>query len=194
QGAEILEALQSAFQEIPGARCEDPVVALRMTKGPSKGCINFHVDGDYATGTVQIALSEPSEYQGGELMFFVNDHLHVLDRPAGSICQHPPCVLHAVAALHAGTRKSLFVVDRSNGLGENGVIHVTEVGVHNFLEHQSREAPQVQRCALCMILPSDHVLLPCGHLCMCRVCVATTDVPTCPLCRQEVLQKTRVYL
>ena len=66
-------------------------------------------------------------------MFFVNDKLHVLEnRPAGSLVQHPRCVLHGVTAMMRGTRKSLFMVDETNSAG-NGVIHVTVEHVDAFM-------------------------------------------------------------
>jgi len=128
--------LETLFQDIPGTSWSTPwKVALRMTRGPTGACIDFHCDGGYATGTAQLALNSTSEYEGGRLVFFVSDKLHVLEnRPAGSVVQHPPRVLHGVTAMIKGTRKSLFVVDRSNGLGENGVVKVTDAHVDGFLE------------------------------------------------------------
>mmetsp|Transcript_32826 Transcript_32826/g.71604 ORF Transcript_32826/g.71604 Transcript_32826/m.71604 type:complete len:288 (-) Transcript_32826:276-1139(-) len=132
-GEALLSELHGLFDEIPGTSGRAKKIALRMTRSPSRGCIPFHCDGAYATGTVQVALNDASEYEGGQLCFFVNGALTVLDRPAGSVCQHPPRVLHAVTALTGGTRKSLFVVDERNGLGEGGVVIVTEAQVANFL-------------------------------------------------------------
>jgi hypothetical protein len=121
-------------------------IALRMTRGPTNACVNFYCDGDYATATVQVALNDSSEYEGGRLCFFrfgereEDDALEVLDRPAGSVCRHPRSVLHAVTSLTRGTRKSLFVVDTANGLGENGVIHASSSDVTPFLEARRRAA------------------------------------------------------
>jgi hypothetical protein len=92
-------------------------VALRITRGPTNACITFHCHGSYATGTVQIAINDPAEYQGGQLCFFVNNELFIVRRPAGSVSKHPRNELHAVTSLTMGTRKSLFVVDIINGLG-----------------------------------------------------------------------------
>ena len=130
-GQPALDKLKQLFHDIPNSAngCK---IALRMTKGPSNACINFHCDGSYATGTVQIALNEPNEYKGGRLCYFVNDQLLSLERPAGSVCQHPAKVLHAVTALTEGTRKSLFVVDTTNGLGEGGIVTVTQQHVDAF--------------------------------------------------------------
>ena len=112
------------------------VIALRMTKAPSNACINFHCDGEYATQTIQVAINGTDEYTGGRLCFFVKDQMHVLERPAGSVCSHPRNVLHAVTSLAEGIRKSLFVVNSSNGLGERGVVHVNETHVKEFLASQ----------------------------------------------------------
>ena len=198
--AGILKKLESAFRAIPGTPQSRGAskVALRMTRGPSNGCIKFHCDGPYASGTVQIALSDDSEYQGGRLCFFANSCLHVLERPAGSMCQHPRKVLHAVTALKEGTRKSLFVVDKANGLGEEGVVVVSREDVQTFLEltapSEPVDCPRVQMCCLCLARPSSYVLLPCGHLCACTVCAATADLGTCPVCRQPVQQTSRVVV
>ena len=129
----VLRKLNEAFQSVPGAR-GPAKIALRQTRGPTNACINFHCDGSYATSTTQIALNEPTEYEGGRLVYFVNDKVHVLERPAGSMVQHPPKVLHGVTSLTSGTRQSLFVVDKANGLGENGVIVVTAEHVGSFFE------------------------------------------------------------
>jgi len=125
------------FQQIPTTSNsgDDWKVALRMTRGPSGACINFHCDGGYATGTVQIALNSTDDYEGGRLLFFVNDKVHDLEnRPPGSVVQHPPRVLHGVSAMIKGTRKSLFIVDHTNGLGEDGVVEIEEEHVNAFLE------------------------------------------------------------
>ncbi|CAE7438105.1 TU20 [Symbiodinium natans] len=194
-GPEVLRLLREAFAAIPGtpgAGALRSKVVLRMTRGPSNSCINFHCDGGYATGTVQVALSEPWEYKGGRLCFFVMDGLHVLERPAGSTCQHPRTVLHGVTALQEGTRKSLFVVDTENGLGEEGVVLASHVHVQGF--QASRELPQVQKCCLCLALPSDHALLPCGHLCVCATCLAASCLDACPVCRKSVQSTAKIFV
>ena len=79
-----------------------------MTTGPTNACIEFHCDGWYATSTSQIALNSPTEYDGGDLCFFVNDQVHFLPRPVGSLFQHPAKVLHGVTQLTRGTRKKAY--------------------------------------------------------------------------------------
>jgi len=75
--AKVLKDLRAIFREIPGTPQREGMskVALQMARGPTNACINFHCDGAYATGTVQFALNDQSEYSGGRLCFFVNDQL-----------------------------------------------------------------------------------------------------------------------
>ena len=194
-GQEILKKLHAQFKQIPGTARSSAKIALRMTRGPSNACIDFHCDGSYATGTVQIALNDSDEYQGGRLCFFVSDHLHVLERPAGSVCQHPPQVLHGVSALTEGTRKSLFMVDVSNGLGDGDVVEVTGAHVQSFIDWKDEveaERPVVQMCCVCLAVPSDHAVLPCGHLCLCHEC--SGNIRKCPLCKGEVESKHKIFV
>src|SRR6056300_1672400 len=131
-----------------------------MTRGPTNNCIDFHCDGGYATSTSQIPLNSPSEYRGGQLCFFVNDQLQFVPRPRGSLVQHPPSVLHGVTAVTEGTRKSLFIVDQNNGLGENGVVKLSSddvvyfLAAHRALGKKSQREEEVQHqflhsCAGC---------------------------------------------
>ena len=187
----VLYRLHALFREVPGGGIGGgSKIALRQTRGPTRACINFHCDGAYATSTTQIALNEPSEYQGGRLVYFVNDQLHVLERPAGSKVQHPPRVLHGVTALTTGTRQSLFVVDKHNGLGENGVVEVTNNHLQKFVEKQR---PRVPDCVVCSVRHASHVLVPCFHLCVCTICAGSIE-DKCPICRGRVESKRRVYL
>jgi hypothetical protein len=130
----ITQKFRDLFQKVSGKTDgRSHKVALRMTRGPTNNCIDFHCDGGYATSTSQIPLNSPSEYSGGQLCFFVNDQLQFVPRPRGSLVQHPPSVLHGVTAVTEGTRKSLFIVDQHNGLGENGVVELSLDDVVYFL-------------------------------------------------------------
>ena len=117
----VLKELQDAFQNPsntarPGSHKIESKIVLRLRWFLHHG-----------TATLQWALTEPTEYSGGQLCFFVNDKLHILDRPVGSLVCHPYAVLHGVTALTSDTRKSLFVVDQSNRRGEKAVIEVSRM-------------------------------------------------------------------
>jgi len=105
---------------------------LRTTKGPTKKCINFHVDGRQAAKTVQIPLNDPSNYKGGKLVFFVNDKVVAPPRATGSITRHYRDVLHGVTSVQRGLRNSFFIVDKPYGSNleeQEGVITLKESSV-----------------------------------------------------------------
>eukprot|EP00985_Skeletonema_marinoi_P018867 scaffold10678_cov130-Skeletonema_marinoi.AAC.4 len=124
-------------QVSPNARGKGYKVALRATRGPTNSCIDFHCDGIYASSTSQMPLNSPTEYKGGHICFFVNDQLHFVPRPIGSLVQHPRNVLHGVTQVTEGMRKSLFIVDRDNGLGEGGVVVLSSDDVASFLAYRA---------------------------------------------------------
>ena len=44
----------------------------------------------------------------------------------------------------------------------------------------------VDECVVCLEHGRDHVMLPCGHLCVCGACalqVQGEPIPVCPMCR-----------
>ena len=137
----IDKKFSNIFGKVPDARTHAGYkIALRMTRGPTNSCINFHCDGVYATSTSQIPLNSTSEYEGGALYFFVSNQLLKVPRIPGTLVQHPPNVLHGVTSVVHGTRKSLFIVDKSNGLGEKGVVSLTADHVKAFLLRGSSSA------------------------------------------------------
>jgi hypothetical protein len=96
---------------------------MRCTREKTPGAIAWHFDGNYACQTVQLALNDDTEYEGGRLCFFTKAKgVEVLQRNAGDITKHCSKVLHGVTPLTKGTRYSLFVVDKTNGLGDKCVI------------------------------------------------------------------------
>jgi hypothetical protein len=59
-------------------------------------------------------------------------------------------------------------------------------------------APQAEEelCVMCLDARKDHIILPCGHQCVCKGCaeqLTRTKTPTCPLCRRAIRETTRVF-
>jgi large subunit ribosomal protein L40e len=125
-------------------------IVLRRTEGPTSGCIEFHCDNETnraAKYTVQLALNDDTEYDGGKICFVAPSSssssssldldldldLVVPKRYAGTMTSHKCNVFHAVTKLHKGIRYSLFVLDRSNGLSEEDVKCVDVDTVHRIL-------------------------------------------------------------
>jgi len=132
ESSHALQYLIAMFKDHPVATNSIPKIALRITKGPTDACIDFHCDGAYATSTLQLVLNDPEEYEGGSLCFYEKGELNIIERPFGSLTVHPAKVLHGVTALRSGFRKSLFIVDHLNGLGEGSVLTVSDDVVAQF--------------------------------------------------------------
>jgi nucleoid-associated protein YgaU len=52
-------------------------------------------------------------------------------------------------------------------------------------------------CVMCLDAPMDHIIIPCGHQCVCGACAEALKReahPACPLCREPIIITTKVYL
>ena len=154
----------------------------------------IHCDGIYASQTVQIALYAESEYCGGKLCFFFRENLSTLEHPLGSMTRHEARVLHAVTSVRSGVRKSMFILDQNNGLGESrdAVIEVEESDIRTFLRTKESHS-EIGNCILCSENKSSVVMVPCGHLCLCSGCVDRVS-DQCPKCERVFSSKTVVQL
>lgn len=103
------------IEELKSLHSKDCKFVLRTTKGPIDNCISFHVDGTYATKTIQIPLNDP--YMGGKLCFFINDKVEVPPRVPGSMTCHNRDILHGVTSVQQGIRNSFFVINLNNSEG-----------------------------------------------------------------------------
>lgn len=79
-----------------------------------KGHYNWHIDmgnGEHSTRklSVVIQLSDPSEYEGGELQISKGGDISTCDKTKGTIITFPSFVLHRVTPVTKGTRRSLVL-------------------------------------------------------------------------------------
>lgn len=49
-------------------------------------------------------------------------------------------------------------------------------------------------CVICMDATSTHVVVPCGHVCLCETCAALDHDRSCPFCRAEITSIIRIFL
>ena len=49
-------------------------------------------------------------------------------------------------------------------------------------------------CVICLSAPLSHVIVPCGHLCLCKECAQSESPLTrCPICRSPIDMKVQLY-
>lgn len=83
--------------------------------GDVSGHYDWHMDkGDLSSSprklSLTLQLSNPSEYEGGELQFFVNAlNVETASKEKGMIYLFPSYILHRVTPVTAGIRRSLVV-------------------------------------------------------------------------------------
>jgi hypothetical protein len=52
------------------------------------------------------------------------------------------------------------------------------------------------QCVMCFDAPKDHIIIPCGHVCVCEACanqLTQMRKPTCPICRTAIQLNTKVF-
>ena len=48
-----------------------------------------------------------------------------------------------------------------------------------------------RECVVCLAAPRDHVLVPCGHNCVCDECCRA--ITSCPICRATVERAVKLF-
>ena len=71
--------------------------------------IDFHKD--YSKRTMKIALNDPTEYEGGNLVYLSDGCIHIPEQVKGSITIHTNDIIHGVTPIVNGIRYSLFILD-----------------------------------------------------------------------------------
>ena len=52
-------------------------------------------------------------------------------------------------------------------------------------------------CVVCLDAPKDHIIVPCGHQCVCEACaekLKKASSPLCPFCRTPINSTIKVFL
>jgi hypothetical protein len=52
------------------------------------------------------------------------------------------------------------------------------------------------QCVLCFDAPKDHIIIPCGHVCVCEACahqLTQMKKPSCPICRGAIQHTIKVF-
>jgi rubrerythrin len=52
------------------------------------------------------------------------------------------------------------------------------------------------QCVMCFDAPKDHIIIPCGHVCVCEACanlLTQMSKPLCPICRTAIQHTNKVF-
>lgn len=85
---------------------------LQLAKYDASDQFNWHMDFGVGSASqrklsMSVQLSEPHEYEGGDLQFMINDQAHNALRTPGTLIIFPSYVMHRVTPITSGTRMSL---------------------------------------------------------------------------------------
>jgi hypothetical protein len=62
--------------------------------------------------------------------------------------------------------------------------------------HAPQPGAEETQCVVCFDAPKDHIIVPCGHQCVCEACaeqLTKTRTPTCLVCREPIIQTMKVF-
>lgn len=85
---------------------------LQLASYTDGGFFDWHMDfgaGDISNRklSITVQLSDPDEYEGGELQFMINQNIHTAPREKGTAIIFPSFGLHRVQPVTSGTRMSI---------------------------------------------------------------------------------------
>lgn len=72
--------------------------------------INFHTD--VSLKTMQVALNDDTEYEGGRLLYVSKGRLNAPERKTGTVTIHDNTIVHGVTLLRSGVRYGLFFLKK----------------------------------------------------------------------------------
>jgi len=58
------------------------------------------------------------------------------------------------------------------------------------MEQDNKEDSE-NECVICLDGKNDHVVVPCGHQCLCKDCGHT--VKQCPICRVDIISVMKIF-
>jgi hypothetical protein len=119
-----------------GARPTDIRLRRVEASGDDPVCLPFHAD--YSKRTMQVALNDPHEYDGGSLVWILDGALDMPPRPAGSATIHTKDVMHAVTRMTRGIRYGLFLCEMPEQ-SEVDLLHPIDPAVEQMEAQQEGE-------------------------------------------------------
>ena len=103
-GSDTFDYLFKTFDDKPNE------IVIRRCQAHGK-LINFHTD--ESKKTMQVALSDDSEYEGGKLLYATKGQIYCPRRQPGTVSIHDNTVVHGVSWFESGIRYALFLLKKS---------------------------------------------------------------------------------
>ncbi|KAJ1478580.1 hypothetical protein T484DRAFT_2929878 [Baffinella frigidus] len=117
-GEEAARRLDALFRRFGGKERAYTVKIRRVEAVAGGRCINFHTDN--SRRTMQVALNDEGDYDGGRLVFATEDGLFWPSRKAGSATLHDSSIAHGVSMHTRGVRYGLFFLEATPEISEPG--------------------------------------------------------------------------
>jgi PKHD-type hydroxylase len=112
--ANVVGGVNSTFFRFDLTGCYE-AMQLSIYKDSDSGCYDWHIDASsYSKGvprklSMSLLLSDPSEFEGGELQVQLSKEAKVLEAKKGRAWFFPSYVLHRVTPVTKGVRRSLVL-------------------------------------------------------------------------------------
>lgn len=106
---EVVSTINEAHFGFHLEAMQEPLQYARYALGDH---FDWHVDmgeGNRRKLSLSVQLSEPHEYEGGELVVQLGSRVETMDAARGAVIAFPSWVPHCVTPVSAGTRRALVV-------------------------------------------------------------------------------------
>jgi len=172
-----------------GARLEFVDVGLRITEVMGKGLFaewnKHHFDDQVMVNDIVVSVN-------GERVYKETKNMEEAMKKDG--------VLEIVIQREGGQAEEAKGKGKGTAPTENAVVPFSVAcGKGRGMILQRRQTPSGSEvtdftCKVCLDRQIEVVLIPCGHLCLCKTCAGCSSFTACPVCRADVRQRVNVFV
>ena len=99
--------------------------------------------------------------------------------------QKPSSVVHTDKQTVSSRTQSMSSTSIHNNTNTNNTNNSSQPGIQT--------KPSSHTYVICLTKPKSILLIPCNHLCICKVCAKHKSLRKCPICHKTVQRKREVY-
>ena len=222
---EAREALQVAIEAMLDARCVNPLWLMCIGRYPGEVVVSMcgwqgaltcggacGCSGESALGAVEAATAEAEKHgdRSEPLTALVAEAKGMLEQARAVKAGRARAAVEKAAAAEAVKAAerlrleeelaALTLSAQSDALRmRSGALRMQQVqaqlGVPPAAPAPHPDAEETM-CVVCFDAPKDHIIVPCGHVCVCEACaeqLTKTRTPMCPVCRGPIIQTMKVF-